>query len=203
VKRTNVGNPRLGGTVVLSTGALVGLALIGSCSRTPAAPTSQPSGAPPIAESPAPPVPPPPAPSPSATLAVEHASVHSDGTSVRFLLRETSGRSGATIDKVLVVGPNGGFDTYDRGCWQDRLRVPPGGTLDTFFADAGVAWLAYCAPRWGDGTTIPFFRIVVTFLDDDGIVGTAEAVVNVTHQALLTNQSALRDRRRPATGRRA
>src|SRR5436305_5444384 len=48
------------------------------------------------------------------------------GYAVRFLLRETGGASGATIDRVLVYGPSGS-DEANVGCWQDTLRVPVNG----------------------------------------------------------------------------
>lgn len=96
---------------------------------------------------------------------------------VRFLLRETSGESGATIREVLIPG---GSDPAGPACWQGDLRVPPGGTLDRFYTDAGLSSLGYCAP-WAlvvDAATGSHPIVVsVTFYDDGGRLGKVEGTV--------------------------
>jgi hypothetical protein len=99
----------------------------------------------------------PPAPQPAASLAIEQTSLivrpNPQGDAFgepfpyepRFQLRETSGKSGATIQGFLVDGDNTG-----PGCWRTVLRVPPGGILDTFYSDEGWNWLGYCGV-WGGG----------------------------------------------------
>lgn len=118
-----------------------------------------------------------------AVLAIERPSVivHGSGASgfwyePRFLLTETSGNSGATIQEIQVHGP-AGSDITGSGCWQDAIRVPPGGTLDTFFTDAGAKWLVYCAPGTSGGSATAQIRVVVSFVDDGGHRETVEAVV--------------------------
>ena len=98
------------------------------------------------------------------------------GYGVRFLLRETGGRSGATIDRIVVYGPSGSDET-NPGCWRDSLRVPPEGELDTFYTDAGAAWLSYCGPGSGGHTGAPVLHIMVTFRDDNGVVGSVDAPI--------------------------
>ncbi len=99
----------------------------------------------------------------------------------RFLLTETSRNSGATILDIVVIGPNG-TDSTGPGCWRDRLRVPPGGTLDTFYTDAGLMWLLYCAPGSGGRSSRPELRVIVNFVGDGGQTGKVEAVVNAVTQ---------------------
>jgi hypothetical protein len=134
------------------------------------------------------PVPPaPPAPQPTASLVIEHTSLivvpcpPGCGTDKfqywpRFQLRETSGRSGATIQNLFVGDPvRGGGDNTGPGCWGSALRVPPGGTLDTFYSDEGWDWLGYCGV-YGSGTSaVGALAVVVTFTDDDGVAGSAGA----------------------------
>jgi len=129
---------------------------------------------------------PPAVPLPNASLAIEQQFVvvhpQSQGDpfvyELRFQLRETNGISGATIQNVSF-GYNGGTDNVGPGCWGDTLRVLPGGTLDTFYTDAGQKWLGYCAPWSGGRTETPQLRVVVTFTDDDGRTGTTEATATV------------------------
>jgi hypothetical protein len=149
------------------------------------------------------PLPPaPPAPKPTAVLAVEHTSLivrpcpESCGTTKflyepRFQLRETSGKSGATIQNLFVADPVlGGGDNTGPGCWRIALRVPPGGTLDTFYSDEGWNWLGYCGV-WGGGTSATgAVSVVVTFTDDDGVSGTAGASLSgASRTALRHGQS--------------
>jgi hypothetical protein len=153
-------------------GAL-GLLFIG-CSgspSTPAAPT-------PVPSSPTQPAPtPPPTTNPSsASVVIEDpfAIVRSDGSrfgyDVRFLLRETSGASGATIERIVIYGPSGSDETGSI-CWKDQIRVPAGGALDTFYTDAGAQSLTYCGPGSGGTTASPVLAAAVTFRDDSGVVG--------------------------------
>ena len=95
------------------------------------------------------------------------------GYGVRFLLRETSGRSGATVERILIYGPSGS-DEAGPGCWGDQLRVPPGGVLDTFYTDAGALWVLYCGPGSGGFTPKPSLMIRVTLKDDAGATSTVD-----------------------------
>ena len=98
------------------------------------------------------------------------------GYHVRFQLRETSGNSGATLQDVFVGDAvSGGGDHTGPGCWGQALRVPPGGTLDTFYTDAGVAWLSYCAV--GMAHPSQNVLVVVKFEDDDGRSGSVVATL--------------------------
>ena len=60
-------------------------------------------------------------------------------------------------------------------CWRDALRVPPGGTLDTFYTKAGWDWLSYCAPTYDTSVNTTTLNapvtLRVTFLDDEGRTG--------------------------------
>ena len=100
------------------------------------------------------------------------------GFGAGFLLRETGGESGATIVSVVVRGPNGSDETGP-GCWRDALRVPPGGTLDTFHTEAGTRWLSYCAPGTGGPAIVSELGLTVHFIDDEGRRGDVSAVVRV------------------------
>ena len=95
----------------------------------------------------------------------------------RFQLRETGGKSGATIQNVFLGAVNGGGDNTGPVCWRDVLRVPPGGTLDTFYTDEGYKWLGYCGV-WSNGSSeTPTLQLIVTFTDDDGVTGRADAIL--------------------------
>jgi hypothetical protein len=89
----------------------------------------------------------------------------------RFRLRETGGKSGATIRQVDVVDRNGGGASTGGNCLQG-MRVPPGGTVDTFYTDEGWDWLSYCAPSVNDPV-----RVVVQFADDEGRTATVDATI--------------------------
>jgi hypothetical protein len=97
---------------------------------------------------------------------------------VRFAFAETGGKSGATIQNIETAIEDR-FNTGP-GCWRDTLRVPPGGTLDTFDTDAGAKWLGYCAPDAASRTEATRVSLVVTFTDDDGHSGTVQATATVT-----------------------
>ena len=122
----------------------------------------------------------------AAQLAIEDASVSVQplpssaafGYVARFALKETSGKSGATIQNVLVGDLKGGGENTGPSCWRDTLRVPAGGTLDIFYTDAGQRRLGYCAPvGYGDTSTPQVVVVRVSFVDDDGRTGTVDAVV--------------------------
>jgi hypothetical protein len=109
------------------------------------------------------------------------AIVHNEGSrfgyAVRFLLRETGGTSGATIDRIVVYGPSGSDETGVK-CWRDTLRVPAAGELDTFYTDAGADWLLYCGPGSGGYDARPSLYVAVTFRDDSGGVGSVGAPIS-------------------------
>jgi len=90
----------------------------------------------------------------------------------KFDLTETSGLSGATIRSITslsdVVSDMTGVE-----CWRDPIRVPAGGTLDTF--DAGLDSLGYCAPASATRDRSAQVSIVISFLDDAGRAGIAYA----------------------------
>src|ERR1044071_3698807 len=138
----------------------------------PAAPSSLPPSAPPVMVS-----------STKASLVIEHLSIKvypqtqgdKFGYEPRFQLREANGVSGATIQNVAVVAPNGGSDNTGPSCWRDTLRVPPSGVLDTFYSDAGARWLSYCAPWSGGSSEMPSLKVIVTFTDDDGQIGSVQS----------------------------
>jgi len=133
---------------------------------------------------PAPPPPPPLAIPSRASVVIEdpyvttHPVSFSDGLEleVRFLLRETSHNSGATIQSIFFTG-----DTRDGACTKG-LYVPAGGVLDTFYTDEGIASLGYCSSDLGTitGPLSEFLSkypmgITVVFVDDEGRRGTVSA----------------------------
>jgi hypothetical protein len=163
-----------------------GLLLCAGCGDAPLAPSSLPVVAPPTSvPAPAPPTLPP---LPSSTLAIEEISVtvHPPGKQgwtfgyePRFQLRETSGKSGATLVKV-EISSDAGTEVTGPSCWGEMLRVPPGGTLDTFYSDVGARWLGYCGVWGGGRTQTPTVVITVTFTDDDGLSATAHATADLS-----------------------
>jgi hypothetical protein len=96
---------------------------------------------------------------------------------VKFLLTETTGKSGATITEVRI---SSGSDTEILGplCWRTPIHVAPGGTLDTF--DAGWDSLAYCAPAIGSRTNVSSLSVLIRYVDDEGGLGTLMATAAVT-----------------------
>ena len=118
----------------------------------------------------------------SALVAIQapYAIVHSQGSqfgyAVRFLLRETGGVSGATIERVAIYGPSGSDETGP-GCWEETLHLPAGGELDTFYTDEGAQWLGYCGPGSGGSTASPTLEAEITFRDDRGVVGSVRVPV--------------------------
>ena len=127
-------------------------------------------------------------PSPSsrsgASVAVENpfAIVRSQGSgfgyAVRFMLRETSRASDATIERIVIYGPSGSDETGPQ-CWRDRLRLPAGGELDTFYTDAGAQWLSYCGPGSGGTTASPRLEAEITFSDDRGVAGSVRIPITL------------------------
>jgi hypothetical protein len=167
---TNMRQATMQGTV-LCLALIVGSWAIG-CSESPTTPARIPQSLPALQR---PPIATPSNPS-NALVTVDDplAIVHNEGSrfgyAARFLLRETGGMSGATIDRVVVYGPSGSDET-GVGCWRDTLRVPAKGELDTFYTDAGANWLGYCGPGSGGYDATPSLYVVVTFRDDSGVVG--------------------------------
>ncbi|HUR22140.1 MAG TPA: hypothetical protein VMZ90_15090 [Vicinamibacterales bacterium] len=114
------------------------------------------------------------------SFAIVYNQGASFGYGVRFLLRETGGKSGARIDQVVVYGPSGSDET-SAGCWRDLLRVPALGRLDTFYTDQGSDWLLYCGPGSGGTTASPALTVIVTFTDDFGVTGAIRFPVSPRH----------------------
>jgi hypothetical protein len=99
-------------------------------------------------------------------------TVQQVGYEARFLLTETSGKSGAAIRQIETLDDrNNGWIT-ESTCWHDTIRVEAGQTIDAF--DAGWEKLGISAPST-DTQPTSHVRIVVTFVDDDGHTGTASA----------------------------
>ena len=152
-----------------------------SAGQSPVSPSVSANGVP------APPAPAGSSPSTVASIAIEDAfAIGGQGQDsyvyeVRFLVRELGGRSGAIIKWITVHNPNlrAGESTstqhQSESCWRTELRVPSGGTLDTFYTDAGSAWLSYC---WVGIDALPgasSFPIEVFFKDDYGYEGSVKA----------------------------
>jgi hypothetical protein len=98
---------------------------------------------------------------------------------LRFLLSETGGQSGATIQSIETTVLDEKSDT-GQSCWREILRVPPAGTLDTFDTDAGDKMLSYCSPDAGSRTEASRVFLTLTFTDDDGRSSTVETSTSVT-----------------------
>jgi hypothetical protein len=96
---------------------------------------------------------------------------------VRFVLRETGNRSGATVESFFLGDGDGGGAWFDGFC-TEGLRVPPGGVYDTLYTDEGYESWGYCAPYWGVVSApikeFPVF-LTVNFVDDDGQAGSTGA----------------------------
>jgi hypothetical protein len=167
--------------------AVLSLAVVtAACSDNPVAPApSQPPSQPPPFPSPRPPGP------TSASLLIEDFSVIvkrslpggravEDGRfslEVRFLLKETSGNSGANVESFFLGDQSGGGAWFAGSCLKG-LRVPAGGVYDTLNTDEGYASWSYCAPYWGVVSApvkeMPIF-LTVNFVDDDGHPGSVRA----------------------------
>ena len=158
---------------------LVGSSFVAGCSTSPTIPSPTPSVTS-TTSSPA-------APTSSAVLSISRFTATAAPTTnngsykfeyvIRFALAETGGKSGATIQNIETAIEDR-FNTGP-GCWRDTLRVPPGGTLDTFDTDAGEKWLGYCAPDAASRTEASRVSLVVTFTDDDGRSSTVQATTSV------------------------
>jgi hypothetical protein len=116
---------------------------------------------------------------------------------LRLLLRETSGQSSATINRVIVggpsgrdefeyneefvigPGPSGPIDSGPNACRiSDMLRMPAHGELDTFYTDEGARWLVYCAPGASGNVAVPALYVTVIFRDDSGVIGSVGVPIN-------------------------
>jgi hypothetical protein len=100
----------------------------------------------------------------------------------RFLLRETSGKSAATLQEIKVTATPGFSEVTGPRC-VGPMHVPAGGTLDLFYTDANLAGLAYCSPfpsGTGNLDDARQIEVVVTFTDDAGGMGTAKAIASIT-----------------------
>lgn len=116
---------------------------------------------------------------PSGTSPVGYATpLNMPGADSSFTLTETGGRSGATIQNIQSTVDNGNSDNTGVGCWRERIRVEPGGSLATF--DAGWDSLGDRAPSAGSSTPSSRVKVAVTYTDDDGRTGTIDAVALVT-----------------------
>ena len=102
---------------------------------------------------------------------------------VRFLLRETSGRGGATVFRVAVFGPTDESRTGVE-CWREQvqMRIPPGGVLDIFHTDAGAKALSYCGPVSEGTTANPSLAVSVFFNGEDGSAGRVDARITSLRQ---------------------
>ena len=168
------------------TAVVVGVLFIG-CSQ-PTSPTVSSPG-PSIVPSPAPT---PPAPGATSVLAVSRFTVtvvppakpgDAFGYSEKFVLTETSGKSGATVQRIAssTDTDNGNTEIIDAACWRNTIRVEPGGTLNVFEVGRdSLGDLSYCAPFVASRTEASHVSIVVTFTDDDGRSGTVRATATVT-----------------------
>jgi hypothetical protein len=166
------------------TAVVVGVLFIG-CSQ-PTSPTVS-SPAPSIVPSPAPA---PPAPAATSVLAVSRFTVtvvppakpgDAFNYNEKFVLTETSGKSGATVQKIESSTDKGDTEITDVGCWRNTIRVEPGGSLDVFEVGRdSIGDLSYCAPFAASRTETSRVSIVVTFTDDDGRSGIVQATATVT-----------------------
>lgn len=156
------------GAVFVMLAALLTLAET-ACSEPPLGPT---------------PPPPPPPPLPPASLTIEDLSIvalegpcsyfySEEHRCFRpsFILRETGGASGATVQNAWLEGPDGAEPGLIGGpaCPHNtKIRVPPGGTSDIFHRAAGGD--GYCH-IWGDlpnRTERRQLELIIEFTDDDG-----------------------------------
>jgi hypothetical protein len=171
-------------TAIVFVALLTAVAACGDRAEVPNASPPAPSVLPP-----SPPLPPAPAPPSapglsSAVLVISNfratetpASPNGYAYSVKFLLVETTGKTGAIITNIRT---SDGRDSDNTGylCWRDPIRVEPGGTLDTF--DAGWEALVYCAPAFWSSAPVLSMSVLVSYVDDDGRAGSVAATVNVT-----------------------
>ena len=156
-------------------GGAVVLVCLTACDRPAATPFS-----PDIVEQPQQPPPPVSRLAAVATLELSNGVGTSRGSLswVRFVLRETSGRSGATVKAVYTANDNGRVQVTDEGCWRQVIRVDPGGTQHTFAGEVPDPADPYgsCSPYHPFGPTSQL-RVTVSFVDDAGALGTVTASI--------------------------
>lgn len=173
---------------------IASLGVLPGCSDSPIAPRlASESGQPPA---PQPTIPAPVVPQSVAVLAIEQITVteyppipdkdhngrfiHNYYSYVpRFLIRETSGHSGAELRKIGVASVNSADDGTGESCSMDEFRVQPGGTLDAFFTDEALRRLSYCGPAAVSDTPLDRIRLTVTYQDDNGRSGWVQQEVSV------------------------
>lgn len=97
---------------------------------------------------------------------------------VSFRLRETSGLSGVVIKEIGVSG-GGDYAIISQDCWRRDIRVEPGGIQDTFSWGPERDSLSQCVPGFLGRIVMPAIRVVVTFVDDSGVRGSAEATLQM------------------------
>ena len=177
---------------------LASLVLLPACGGTPFAPSPSPQpgsgGAPPVPQPAPSPEPEPPQLQPAATLAIEQLTVAEFPPTtdrdrnglfihnyysylVKFLLRETSGRSAALVRDVFVGKTSGEGENIGPQCMGDGIRVPPGGTVYDFYTDELVRGWSWCYPAPSSSGPLEQLRVIVTFTDDSGVIGRVSADV--------------------------
>jgi hypothetical protein len=80
----------------------------------------------------------------------------------RFQLRETGGKSGATLEVIKFGGEELSGDCLG------SVRVPPGETLETFHTGEVLQTWGYCALMSAGAAEAPELEVVVFFKDDAG-----------------------------------
>lgn len=155
-----------------------------ACSRselvppTPAVPSAVPASA-----TVAPPAPALPSGTPVATLEVStfivwpRAVARPNEYDIELRLHETSGRSGATLQSVVLgVARDDGRGDTDSGCVPpptSLARIPAGQTWD-------LATLGYCAPEVPNQAGVTRVTFQATFTDDLGRSGRVQSTAEVT-----------------------
>ena len=88
---------------------------------------------------------------------------------VKFFVRETSGRGGAAIRRIVVTSPDAVNDN-DPSCWGDfPIGVAAGGTLDLSTPEKVKALLGdYCAPAALAHSDSFQLTVSITFVDATG-----------------------------------
>lgn len=94
---------------------------------------------------------------------------------VRFVLTETGGLTGATIETVTTSSPQEA-DITGASCWKQPIHVNANSTLDVF--DTGWSSLSYCAPDFGGpvAASDSTLMVKIDFVDDSGARGSVMAV---------------------------
>lgn len=144
------------------------------------------------------PLPPPPPPPPLASLTIEDLSIvavegpcsyyYSEEHRCfrpRFILRETGGASGATIQDAQLEGPDGAAPGFIGGpaCPHvKKIRVPPGETSDIYRRDAADPGPDGWCQIWMDlpnGAERRQLDLTIAFTDDAGARRTFRTTVDV------------------------